>query len=340
MRSSAFRYKRTDRGASSGGRVREQDGWGRQGSAGVRTSPTGRVPRWVVDEARGVATSPEPWRAWSPAQPRPRRRGRPVLRGLLVVVALVAAGAVLQRLGVTLPGAGIGGPSAVLGFPHPTAGVEESGHPLGTPMAAPAGGGAFDFVAVQSGGRSPVSYDPCRPVHYVVRPDNAPAGGRQLIAEAIARVSSVTGLHFVDDGSSEEQPAKKRAPYQPDRYGDRWAPVLISWDTTAEDPDLAADVAGEAGSDRVAFPGEPTVYVTGTVSLDAAQLGQLMSNPRGAGVARAIVLHELGHLVGLAHVTDRTQLMYPEASTAVLDYAPGDLAGLSRLGAGACVPEV
>jgi len=51
------------------------------------------------------------------------------------------------------------------------------------------------------------------------------------------------------------------------------------------------------------------------------------------------VLHELGHLVGLAHVSDPTQLMYPQSS-GVLDLAAGDLTGLAQLGAGECVPDL
>lgn len=318
----------------------EQDGGALPGLPGVRTSPTGRVPQWVLDEALGGPSPAEAWRAWSPPEVRPYRRPARGWRrclGVVVVVALGLTGFALQAVGVSIPG--FTGESR-LGFSHPKAGVEESDHPLGTPMPAPAGGGTHAFVAVQSDGRTLVAYDPCRPIHYVVRPDNAPVGGQQLIDDAVARVSRVTGLQFIYDGTTEESPVKDRALYQPDRYGKRWAPVLISWQTTTEDPDLAADVAGEAGSSRVAFPGEPAVYVSGAVALDAAQFGQILSTRGGAAVARAIVLHELGHLVGLAHVADPTQLMFPEASPGVVDFAAGDLTGLAQLGAGACVPEV
>jgi predicted Zn-dependent protease len=47
------------------------------------------------------------------------------------------------------------------------------------------------------------------------------------------------------------------------------------------------------------------------------------------------VLHELGHLVGLAHVQDEHELMYAE-NIGQLDFGRGDLAGLARVGATAC----
>jgi hypothetical protein len=161
-----------------------------------------------------------------------------------------------------------------------------------------------------------------------------------MIADAVARVSQVTGLRFVYDGATEEPATKNRPLYQAERYGERWAPVLISWDTLTEDPDLAADVAGEGGSPEVTLPGSRPVYVTGSVALDAAQFASILSRPDGTAEARAIVLHELGHVVGLAHVTDPTQLMNPTASPGVVDFQAGDLTGLSELGTGTCVPEV
>ena len=45
------------------------------------------------------------------------------------------------------------------------------------------------------------------------------------------------------------------------------------------------------------------------------------------------MLHELGHAMGLNHVTDPRQLMYPVImSRSRAAYGPGDLAGLRRLG--------
>ncbi|WP_233517623.1 matrixin family metalloprotease [Geodermatophilus marinus] len=209
----------------------------------------------------------------------------------------------------------------------------------GPPPAAPAGGGPHAYVAVQDDGVRPVAYDPCRPVHYVLRPGNAPPGGDALVHEAFARVSAVTGLVFVHDGSTDEVPAPDRAAFQPERYGDRWAPVLVSWQTEAEAPDFATEVAGRAGSTAAAPPGGPRVLVTGTVDLDAAEFGRLLADERGTAVARGILLHEVAHLVGLAHVSDPAQLMYPTTST-VVHFAAGDLTGLAALGRGECVPDL
>jgi hypothetical protein len=220
---------------------------------------------------------------------------------------------------------------------YPTPGFEARPEPLGTPSAAP-GGGTHRFVQMQQDGTTPVAYDPCRPVHYVMRPDHAPPGGRRIVRAAVEDVAELTGLRFVYDGTTTEAPVADREPFQPDRYGDRWAPVLVSWAHPGEVPDLAGTVAGQAGS--LALAAEDTkVFVTGGVDLDSGQLGALLDDGDDDGQAQAIVLHELGHLVGLDHVDDTDQLMHA-TSTQRVRFAAGDRAGLAVLGRGACVPEL
>jgi hypothetical protein len=46
---------------------------------------------------------------------------------------------------------------------------------------------------------------------------------------------------------------------------------------------------------------------------------------------QAVFLHELGHMMGLGHVNDPAQLMYPVATTRTA-YGTGDLEGLYHLG--------
>ncbi len=223
---------------------------------------------------------------------------------------------------------------------RPTPGLEAADVPLGVPQPPPADGGAYAFTSLQADGVTPVAYDPCRPIHYVVNGLGAPVDGEQLVHAAVARIAEATGLRFVHDGASDEPLLVDRPVYQPERYGDRWAPVLIGWLTEQEEPALAGDVIGQAGSAGVSLGGGPTVYVTGTVALDAPQITPVLERRGGRAIVEAIVLHELGHLVGLAHVDDDGQLMYPEVQPEVTDLADGDLTGLARLGAGPCVPEL
>jgi hypothetical protein len=223
---------------------------------------------------------------------------------------------------------------------RPAPGVEAAPTPRGVPLPPPPEGGTHTFVSFQTDGVTPVAYDPCRPVHYVIRPDGAPQGGEELVREAIARISQVTGLQFVYRGPTDEAPAPERELFQPDRYGRRWAPVLIAWETEEANPALVGDIVGEAGSVPASLGDGPRVFLSGSVSLDAPRFAEILRGRDGRSVARSIVLHELGHLMGLGHVDDEQQLMFPEARREVSDFAAGDLTGLAVLGAGVCVPEL
>lgn len=184
-----------------------------------------------------------------------------------------------------------------------------------------------------------MTFDPCRPVHYVVRAAHTPPGGQALITRAVAAVSAATGLRFVFDGATTEPLIDTREPYQVARYGDRWAPVLIAWASAAEVPDFGVDIAGETGTQSVHRANGQLAYVTGQVYLDATKATR-MRKQGDSKVIQGIVVHELGHLVGLGHVNDPSQVMFPRASRTVVGYQAGDLAGLAALGRGTCMPDI
>ncbi|SEL24501.1 Predicted Zn-dependent protease [Blastococcus sp. DSM 46786] len=304
-------------------------------------SASGRTPQWLLDELAGA-----PGPASSAPLPAPRR-GRRGRWGVPLVVAAVVGGAVLAdppawpwAEAPAAPGAAAPLSPAVPARPTDRPTPSGAATPLGRPPLPPAVAGSYAYAALQEDGVTPVAYDPCREIRYVLRPDAAPPGTEALVHEAVARIGAETGLRFVYDGPTDEPMGGERAPFQPDRYGDRWAPVLIGWQTEAEDPTLAGDVVGAAGSTAVSLGDGPRVYVTGTVTLDAGQAPDLLAEPGGATALRSVLLHELGHLVGLSHVDDDRELMYPEARRAVPDFADGDRTGLTALGQGPCVPEL
>ncbi len=280
---------------------------------------------------------------------RRRRRLRSRVVGLVVVAALVVTGVTLNRVN---GGSAVGSPSLHSGIddlaavsssntarPTPTPGA---GSPLGEPPAVPTRSGKYKFIAMQPSGAAPVAYDPCRPIHYVVNTANEPPGGQQLITDAFTRLGAATGLKFISDGSTSETPGERRDAFQPDRYGDKWAPVAIWWATPDTAPRLSGAVAGYAAStsiDTGQVLGAPIrTFVSGIVVLDGPQLAMVETSSRaGRAGARSVILHELGHLVGLDHVDDPTQIMNPESSGQVTAYAAGDLRGLNELGRGTCV---
>lgn len=269
---------------------------------GVRRSASGRIPQWAIGA------------------------------GIVLLVGLSSVPMVFDRYVLPavlpyLPGAAV-----------PPAGFEAAASPLGRPPAS-TGSQAYVLQESPDPGQPFAAYDPCRPVHYVVRPDNAPPGADQMIQEAVAKVSAATGLRFVYDGLTPEAPSEDREMFQPDLYGKRWAPVLIAWSNPAETPDLAGDVDGLGGSGYAYMEGQPYVLVAGQVALDAPDFAGILQWPDGRRYARAVIMHELAHVVGLDHVNDPTQLMNPEGA-GVTEFAAGDLAGLAVLGGGECVPEL
>jgi len=293
---------------------------------------------------------------------RPPRRpstGMYLFRNLLVVavatvVALLVSGFLrgdprITSLFPALPGAtretpgnaqpGPAGTAAAPGSAKqqddaPPPGLEEAAHPLLTPVKPAVENPSYKFLATNPDG-TPVGYSPCRPVHYVVNAELAPAGSEGLLEDAVAKISAATGLKFINDGATKEKPTAKREAYQPNLYGKRWAPLLVSWTTPASSPALAGKVIGIGGSTAYSFGSGPRSYVSGHLDLDTPQITELLSLPGGADYLSAVMQHELGHVVGLDHVDDPVQLMYPEIG-APDGLAAGDLTGLYKLHAAHC----
>lgn len=185
-------------------------------------------------------------------------------------------------------------------------------------------------------------WEPCRPIRYVIRHGDEPRTYDRMLKSAIAEVSRATGLEFIAEGSTAEIPPYDgaRRAYQPSTYGDRWAPVLIAWSNSGENPRLVGATEGVAGPIPWGSDSNPMRYVSGQVSYNVDGLNILRRQPDGVAMVRTVLLHELGHLVGLAHVHDTTQVMNASVGPgAPSHFAGGDLTGLAELGTGPCFAD-
>jgi hypothetical protein len=261
------------------------------------------VPRRPDLGAERFPPPPGPWSAGPPSGRPPRRSRLPAAVALIVLASLLAAvAAPLLR------------------------------HPEVEPRAV---GPKGDYTFILTTGGDPVRWNPCESIHYVLSRDGLTEGAIEDVDGAIERLSDVTGLSFTYDGLTDEEPSRTRRSYQPERYGERWAPVLIAWVDPAESSIPFEEEGHEAAA--VAAPqlpddGADDVFVSGWVAVNADD-----PNPSGfqyPGMQGPVVLHELAHVVGLGHATSQGNLMEPSGG-GVTTFGPGDLAGLARLGSDA-----
>lgn len=308
----------------------------------------GLPPQEVIDaRTDALVMRAIPWLA-EPPRPETRRVQRARLRGMrgtrkkvyvsasvtLVILAVTASiGAVANNLRDADPAWATPAPTARTA---PTPGVGSADYRVLAPI--PQGSSdAFGLQHPAVPGQQVVGFDPCRTIPYVIQTQGAPEGAAEMIRRAAERVSAASGLAFEYAGETDETPAaESRSPYQPERYGDRWAPVLIAWDANL----LPEGESGDTESVAMQAGESPFAYVSGQVVLDGALLGDWEAEEGGDQFVDAVVMAQLARLVGLAEVDAPGQLLSAGFGGERLDFGEGDLAGLALVGSGQCVPEL
>ncbi len=183
------------------------------------------------------------------------------------------------------------------------------------------GRGSVHAWAPLNGTRArPVRWNPCAPIVYYVNPRRMPAYGMADLRESLRRVSMVSGLTFRYGGASSVVPT-------PSYKGPRGT-VVIAWATPTESKGLLSPFAAGVGG----FTSRRGQIMSGALVINASYLRATESG-FGKGSPHGLVLmHELGHVVGLDHVNEHLSMMHPAASLPAAVWGAGDIAGLQAVG--------
>ncbi len=165
-------------------------------------------------------------------------------------------------------------------------------------------------------------WNPCSTLTYKVNYSGAPSFARTEVARAIAKVEAATGIDLVDLGETDlghnhQPPAGVKA--------------VIAFVSPEESPSISGIAGLGGGAYYTPWNGSDAYVAQGFVHINETLNFTQGTGPNGL---EGLLLHELGHMMGLDHVAHTDEAMYPNMhNLPSLGYGPGDREGMWNLGA-------
>ena len=255
----------------------------------------------------------------------------PVAAGAAVTVEERSASGAWRVLG-TAPVAADGGWAFALGTRI------QGGHGLGADVGAgrrgavPGAAVSSAVVTVTGSGKpaawypiggsraQPARWGTCR-IGYRVNERRMPATGLADLREAMRRVTQVSGIRFRYRGKTSAVPHRGYG-------GPGLNKIVVAWASPKKSGGLLYPGVGGVGGTSQSGTRLLSGYVLMNTQFTAkADPGFGQGSPLGL-----VLMHELGHVVGLNHSPDRRQIMYGSSYLPASVWGAADLRGLRKVG--------